>query len=308
MSVAIEPAIPQARHRPSGLAQLTELAVFRVGELGSVSTAPNVIGSGFVGLNRELIGGGWPRGELTEILCDGVGMGELALLLPAMLNLQAVNSVALANTGRPTGGGGCVWIGAPHLPYALALRDVGIDLARLFIVDSTRTEDSLWAAEQSLASGAMDSVSVWINGAIANTSLRRLKHAAMSGGATCWLMRPTLFARHASPAPLRMMLKGEAGGELTINLIKRRGLPPNKTISLQPRSLPCLARKRLQEQQQRITQNIAQGTASRSTSAATSTQPSTPPSTPLRDWLGRTFGQSALPATPVRSRSMSPDR
>ena len=305
MSVAIKPAISPARHRPSGLAQLTELAVFRVGELGGASTAPSVIDSGFAGLNRELAGGGWPRGELTEILCDGVGMGELALLLPAMLNLQAANTAALANLA---GGGGCVWIGAPHLPYAPALRDAGMDLTKVFIIDSTRTEDSLWAAEQSLASGAMDSVSMWINGAIADTSLRRLKHAAMSGGATCWLMRPTLFARHASPAPLRMMLKGEAGGELTINLIKRRGLPPNKTISLQPRSLPCLARKRLQEQQQRVTQNIAQGTASRSTSAATSTQPSTPPSTPLRDWLGRTLGQSALPATPVRSRSMSPDR
>ena len=299
MSVAIEPAIPQARHRPSGLVQLTELAVFRVGELGGVSTAPNVIGTGFAGLNRELAGGGWPRGELTEILCDGVGMGELALLLPAMLNLQAVNPAALANTGRSAGGGGCVWIGAPHLPYAPALRDAGMDLTKVFIIDSTRAEDSLWAAEQSLASGAMDSVSVWINGAIADTSLRRLKHAAMSGGATCWLMRPTLFARHASPAPLRMMLKGEASGELTINLIKRRGLPPNKTIILQSRSLPCLGRKRLQEQQQRITQNIAQ---------SITTQTSTPPSTPLRDWLGRTFGQAALQATPVRSRSMSPDR
>jgi|GEM_PF-1589571 len=294
MSVAIKPAISPARHRPSGLAQLTELAVFRVGELGGASTAPSVIDSGFAGLNRELAGGGWPRGELTEILCDGVGMGELALLLPAMLNLQAANTAALANLA---GGGGCVWIGAPHLPYAPALRDAGMDLTKVFIIDSTRTEDSLWAAEQSLASGAMDSVSMWINGAIADTSLRRLKHAAMSGGATCWLMRPTLFARHASPAPLRMMLKGEAGGELTINLIKRRGLPPNKTISLQSRSLPCLARKRLQEQQQRITQNIAQGIT---------TQTST--STPLRDWLGRTFGQAALPATPVRSRSMSPDR
>ena len=297
MSVAIESATQSALHRPSGLALLTALAVFRVGELGSVSTVPSVIDTSFAGLNRELAGGGWPRGELVEILCDGVGMGELALLLPAMLTLQAVNPAALANLA---GGGGCVWIGAPHLPYAPALRSAGMDLTTIFIVDSTRTEDRLWAAEQSLASGAVDSVSVWINGAIADTSLRRLKHAAMSGGATCWLMRPTLFACHASPAPLRMMLKGEADGKLTINLIKRRGLPPNKTISLQSRSLPCLARKRLQEQRQRITH----GVVSRSNFAETTTHTSTP----LRDWLGRTFGQAAMQPTPVRSRSMSPDR
>ena len=34
------------------------------------------LSSGFPVLDAELPGGGWPRGALTEILVDGVGLGE----------------------------------------------------------------------------------------------------------------------------------------------------------------------------------------------------------------------------------------
>ena len=279
------------------LPSLADLAVFRLGELGGESTVTSVIGSGFSVLDRELAGRGWPRGNLTEILCDGVGMGELALLLPAIRHAQRDESAAGLNHA---GSGTCVWVTAPHLPYAPALRDAGIDLTRLFVIDAIRTEDSLWAAEQALASGAVACVCVWISGAISNTSLRRLKHAAMSGGAICWLMRTTLFARHASPASLRIMLTAERNGELVLNLIKRRGLPSNKTIRLCARSLPSLGRRVGEQQRQRHVQDAL----ARSHPAATST--------PLREWLGRAFGQAvphvSAQVIPIRSRALAPDR
>jgi RecA/RadA recombinase len=45
--------------------------------------------SGHAELDAELPGGGWPRGNLTEILVDRSGLGEMTLLLPALARLSA---------------------------------------------------------------------------------------------------------------------------------------------------------------------------------------------------------------------------
>ena len=42
----------------------------------------DAVPSGHVELDAELPGGGWPRGNLTEILVDRGGLGEMSLLLP----------------------------------------------------------------------------------------------------------------------------------------------------------------------------------------------------------------------------------
>jgi cell division inhibitor SulA/protein ImuA len=292
------------------------LGVFRIGDdghaLGGMSSAAGVK-TGFIQLDNALAGQGWPKADLAEILCDGCGMGELSLLLPAIAELHGLHQPhghhaqrikTIPATGR------CVWIAAPYVPYAPALEDAGIDLSRLFIVDTgikdaptkdVRIEDALWAAEQSLASGAVECVCIWTVSAIANTSLRRLKHAAMKGGAICWLMRPTVFAQHASPASLRIKLTSCEDGGLTLKLLKRRGLPPNKLIELRHRDLPCLVSAR-----QPIT---TKPKTSRPTSLPPHLPPHLPPS-PLREWLDRTFGPSVINGhdTPVRLRSMAPDR
>jgi cell division inhibitor SulA/protein ImuA len=272
MSLSVTQPTSQHVVLPSHLAAHT---VFRIGEsgMGTRGMASDTLKSGFATLDRELAGGGWPSGDLAEILCDGSGMGELSLLLPAMARANAPS----------------VWIAPPHLPYAPALAASGLDLSRLFICEASRAEDALWAAEQALASGATATVCVWVSSVIGNTPLRRLKHAAASGGATCWLMRPTVFAQHASPATLRIALNVTADGQLSVNLLKRRGLPPNRRIQLVSRLLPCLAPHRRR---------------------AVTPAPTKPevPSTPLREWLGRTFGPSAISQASVRTRAMSPDR
>ena len=100
----------------------------------ALSSALPAVPSGFAELDRELPGGGWPAGALSEILCRQEGIGELQLLLPALARLSWA--------GRRV-----VWLAPPHLPYAPALAAAGVDLARLAVVRAPGW-NALWAAEQ----------------------------------------------------------------------------------------------------------------------------------------------------------------
>ena len=51
---------------------------------GAPQLAAPAVPTGFRALDRELPGGGWPRGALTEILGSQEGIGELQLVLPAL--------------------------------------------------------------------------------------------------------------------------------------------------------------------------------------------------------------------------------
>ena len=60
--------------------------VWRGGAL--MQSVLQAVPTGYARLNRELPGGGWPAGALTEILCAGEGIGELQLVLPALAALS----------------------------------------------------------------------------------------------------------------------------------------------------------------------------------------------------------------------------
>ena len=83
------------------------------------------IPSGHAALDAELPGGGWPRGNLTEILVDRSGLGEMALLLPALAQLSAA-------------GGWLALVAPPWLPHAPAWAAAGVALERLVIVRAGR--------------------------------------------------------------------------------------------------------------------------------------------------------------------------
>src|SRR5688572_18236442 len=100
------------------------------------------LATGYDTLDRELPGGGWPTGALTELLGSREGIGELTLVLPALARLSAA-------------GKRLVWIAPPHLPYAPALAAAGVDLAHLAVVGAPGgRRDALWAAEQALRAGS----------------------------------------------------------------------------------------------------------------------------------------------------------
>ena len=182
--------------------------VWRGGALAQA--ALRAVPTGYARLDRELPGGGWPAGALTEILCAEEGIGELQLVLPAL--------AALTHAGHRI-----AWLAPPHLPYAPALAAAGVRLEFLTVVRAPGRRDALWAAEQVLRAGACRALLAWLPRA-SYAELRRLAVAAEAGKAFTALFRPPQAARESSPTPLRLALEPD-GEQLAVRVLKRRGMP-----------------------------------------------------------------------------------
>lgn len=227
------PSVPGGVPAPARGAVSAVASVFRCGELPS-GIAPG-IPTGFAGLDAEIPGGGWPVGALTEVLCDACGIGELSLLLPALRHLTRSGDWR---------GRGLLLIDPPHLPYAPALAQAGIDLDALAVVRPRREDDGLWAAEQALRSGAAGAVLLWARPVRGTDSaqryqrLRRLQLAAAAGGGLGIVFSASSAATLSTPAALRLSLVAGAESTLAVSLVKRRGLARPVTVSVAPKRLP----------------------------------------------------------------------
>jgi hypothetical protein len=183
----------------------------------SAAAARAVISTGFTELDNYLPGGGWPRGAITEIFVDGYGIGELALLMPAM--------ASLTSTAPPAAKKWVAWVSPPFIPYAPALRQHGVDTECLLMIHPAQGNKSrLWAVEQAVRSGSSVGVLAWI--AVADdVILRRLQLAAEDQ--SCWtvLFRPQSARQQRSPAALRIMLSQHAAAT-RVQILKCRGGRP----------------------------------------------------------------------------------
>jgi hypothetical protein len=204
----------------ASVAELARLpGVWRGGELEQVVHPVHATGHG--ALDAQLPGGGWPSGTLSEVLHEGVGIGEVSFL-----------AGALARAGE--GDRLIAWINAPHLPYAPALHELGIPLERCLVVRPANREDALWAAEQALKSGACGAAMLWLGESQRGedyASLRRLQMAAEAGRAMAVLFRPGAAEKLSTPAHLRVSLAREAG-VLKVRIPKRRGPPLLQPVAL----------------------------------------------------------------------------
>lgn len=213
---------------PSPIALADVLArgdVWRGDALASLPAA--TIPSGHAELDAELPGGGWPRGNLTEILVDRSGVGELSLLLPALARLSAA-------------GGWLALVAPPWLPHAPAWAAAGVVPERLVVVGAGRQVG--WCVEQLLASGGFAGVLAWPEAGIDARTLRRLQVAAEGRPVFACLWRPTAALRTPSPAPLRVALAG-GDGDLSLRIVKRRGRPVSRPLALAvPRPLAFAGR------------------------------------------------------------------
>ena len=195
----------------ASIAQLVQLpGVWRGGELERVAHA--VVATGHARLDAELPGGGWPTGTLSEVLHDGVGIGEVSFLAGALARAAEGNRLL-------------AWVNPPHLPYAPALAQSGIPLELCLVVRPANREDALWAAEQALKSGACGAVMLWMERfAEEYAGLRRLQMAAETGRSMAVLFRSTVAEKHSTPSHLRVVLTRDHG-VLKVRIPKRRGPP-----------------------------------------------------------------------------------
>jgi protein ImuA len=174
------------------------------------------ISSGFAELNIRT-GGGWPRGELSELLSDQPGSGRLSLLLPALSDLSQ-------------SGLGVAFIAAPQPLYAPALAQAGVDLARTVVVQPNNPLDAQWAAEELLRNDQFGAVVLWLNRS-SERELRRLKLAVEKSGQLGLLLRPLAAQQQTSPAALRLQVQA-ANGIPQVKVLKARGIHPGAPFAL----------------------------------------------------------------------------
>jgi cell division inhibitor SulA/protein ImuA len=182
----------------------------------------NVLATGHRALDDFLPGGGWPRGALTEVLIEHYGIGELALLVPALAALTRPDSSRHQWV---------TWIAPPFVPYAPALQRRGIALDSVLLIHPTAgKKDRLWAVEQVVTSGTSSAVLAWLASAD-DVALRRLQLAAEKHD--CWvvLFRPSSTRHERSPAALRLAISRH-GSKTRLHVLKCRGGRPG-TLELE---------------------------------------------------------------------------
>lgn len=179
-------------------------SLWRASQLARAGT--RCVDTGHPALSAQLPGGGWPTGTLVDLMLQQPGIGEMRLLRPALAAVAKRRIVLL----QP-----------PHPPQALALAALGVAPSQLIWLRASRSADVLWAAEQVLRSGSCGALLCW-PGHVRSDSLRRLHLAAQCGETLFFMLRPLAAGRDASPAPLRLALRPQAGG-IEIDFVKRRG-------------------------------------------------------------------------------------
>lgn len=196
-------SLPTALQAHSDLWQASHLS------RGQRSTIP----TGWDLLDQTLADGGWPRGALTELLLEPIGIGEQSLLLPGMRHLMH------EHPQHP-----CVLIHPPYLPQAAAWSACGIDPRRLLLLMPKTLKDRYWSAEQSCQAG-IPWVQLWLpaDEHPNPTQLRRLQLAAQKGDSVLCLSRLSRGTLQSSTAALRLLLSTTPQHQLQIHILKQRG-------------------------------------------------------------------------------------
>jgi hypothetical protein len=182
-----------------------------------VSVNRPTVSTGFLQLDQYLPGGGWPLGTLTEILIENTTVPPLWLIAPALATLSREQHWQ-------------AWIAPPSIPYAPALAAAGIDLSKVLLIHPRLRNDTLWAVEQTLRSGACSAVLFW-PWQQNSTVLRRLQLAAERGRSWGLCFRSCHSIKHHSMAALRLLFRVNRDGA-EISVLKCHGNKPLMGLQL----------------------------------------------------------------------------
>ena len=165
------------------------------------------VSTGFPGLDQVLPARGWPGAGLAEVVVPYWGLGELRLLLPAMVRLNREKRQI-------------VWIAPPYLPYAPALARAGLDLRYVLVVDA-QTGNISWAMERLLSTRACGMILAW-PAYLSEVEARRLQLAAEAGAGLGVILHTAKTKWRATAAALRLQIHPAEEG-VTIDIVKARG-------------------------------------------------------------------------------------
>ena len=201
-------------------------SVWRASQMGA--SRLRATPSGYRSLDRERPNGGWPASVLIELLLSQNGIGELRLLAPALS--------ALTQAGKTV-----ILLAPPHIPFAPALAELGLDLQHVLLIQTDKPMDRIWAVEQTLKSASFGALLCWLPQARPD-HLRRLQLAAAGGEGLCFVFRPAAVQRESSPAPLRILCRASSCGGMSVDIVKRRGPVFGQPIML-PLPVPAALHK-----------------------------------------------------------------
>ena len=165
------------------------------------------VSTGFTELDHVLPTQGWPNKALIEMTVPYWGIGELRLLLPAMLRLNQQKRQI-------------VWVAPPYLPYAPALANAGLDLQYVLVVDAQSGNIS-WAMERLLYTESCGMVLAWPVH-LSSLETRRLQLAAEAGETIGVVLHTVDTKWRATCAALRLHIQSVTNG-VAVNIIKARG-------------------------------------------------------------------------------------
>ncbi|MDH5326569.1 MAG: translesion DNA synthesis-associated protein ImuA [Gammaproteobacteria bacterium] len=181
-------------------------AIWKAGE--AVADQQRGIPSGYPSLDAILPNQGWPTGTLVEMVTPCWGVGELQVLMPMIRSMTQAGQYVL-------------WIAPPHVPYAPALVQAGVDTRYIILVTpDAKCQDTLWCIEKALQSQECALVLAWLDW-LPNSMVRRLQLAATASNTLGVLFRQRNVKD--SPSALRLQLSsGKDGTHITV-LKARRG-------------------------------------------------------------------------------------
>lgn len=218
-------------------ALIQQRAVWRARDVIQTGTQQG-LSTGYAVLDEVLYDHGWPAAGLVELLCDRYGIGELRLLMPALVKLTQQEATWV------------VWINPPFIPYAPALAAEGMDMQHLLLVYPDTHKEALWTLEETLLSGSCKAVLAWLDEAdLTAQQIRKTQTHARQSGVWTTLFRPAYAAHKSSAAELRMRLDPgpESNGQTArVSILKRRGGWPLHNLDIEfgtcpvPRTLATL--------------------------------------------------------------------
>lgn len=185
------------------------------------------LSTGHAALDAQLPGGGWPLGNLVEVLQRQAQQHVWQLAGPAV-------GEAMRRTQHPA-----VLVHPPYQPFGPSLREQGIHPEHLLCVQAEQPAARLWAAEQALRCADVGAVLAWLPRA-RSEDLRRLHLCAQAGEKLLFVFRGVEAAAQSSPARLRLLLQGAE--QLQVLILKRRGPPLLQPLQLRshPQKLSAL--------------------------------------------------------------------